>query len=376
MRIKSIKLQINLKRLFNLTIAWVFAGFFFTIIEFLLVNPAAKIPNIKYLTADIHISSYDFWRSVSTTMFGAIIAGLSIGAFEIFYFQDRFRKKSFGYTVFIKSLVYSFAMIFLIIAGIFFDQSFSTGKSIFNPDVVKEVSVYLSGTGVWALIIHWTSVVILTQIFIQVRDSFGYGVLTNFILGRYNKPKEECRIFMFLDLKSSTTIAEKLGHIKYHNLLNDFFDDLNDSIIFSKGEIYQYIGDEITVSWTMKNGIENANCLQCFFSIVDKIEKESPRYLGKFGIVPEFKTGFHCGEVTIGEVGVIKREIVFTGDVLNTAARIQELCNTYNVKLLVSKKLLDLLSIENRYIPKAIGEITLRGKQTSDVLYNLERVGF
>jgi adenylate cyclase len=98
--------------------------------------------------------------------------------------------------------------------------------------------------------------------------------------------------------------------------------------------------------------------------------------LEKFGIVPEFKTGFHCGEVTIGEVGVIKREIVFTGDVLNTAARIQELCNTYNVKLLVSKKLLDLLPIENRYLPKAIGEITLRGKQTADVLYNLERIEY
>lgn len=374
MILKSIKLQIKLKRLINLIIAWAFAGIFFTIIEFLLVNPAAKIPNIKYLTPDVHISSYDFWRSVSTTMFGAIIAGLSIGAFEIFYFQDRFRKKSFGYTVFIKSLVYSFAMVFLIIAGLFFDQSFSIDKSIFHPDVAKEVEIYLSGTGVWALIIYWTAIVILTQIFIQVRDSFGYGVLTNFILGRYNKPKEESRIFMFLDLKSSTTLAEKLGHIKYHNLLNDFFDDINDSIIFSKGEIYQYIGDEITVSWTMKNGIENANCIQCFFNIVDKIKKESSLYLDRFGIVPDFKTGFHCGEVTIGEVGVVKREIVFTGDVLNTAARIQELCNTYNVRLLVSKKLLDLLPIENRYIPKAIGEIILRGKQTTDVLYNLERV--
>lgn len=374
MILKSIKLQINLKRLINLTIAWVVAGIFFTIIEYLIVNPATKISNIKYLTSDVYISSYDFWRSVSTTMLAVIIAGLSIGAFEIFYFQDRFRNKSFSYTIFIKSASYFFAMIFLIIAGLFVDQGISTGKNIFNPDVVRDVKTYLSGTGVWAFVLYWTVIIILTQIFIQVRNSFGYGVLPNFILGRYNKPKEECRIFMFLDLKSSTTIAEELGHIKYHNLLRDFFDDINDSIIFSKGEIYQYIGDEITVSWTMKNGIENENCLQCFFNIVDKIENESQRYLDKYGIVPGFKTGLHCGEVTIGEVGVMKREIVFTGDVLNTAARIQELCNTYNVRLLISKKLLDLLLIENRYIPKAIGEITLRGKQTTDVLYNLERV--
>ena len=374
MMLKSIKLQIKLKRLFILTIAWTFAGIFFSIIEFLLINPATEIPNIKFLTPDVHVTTYDFWRSISANIFAAIFAGLSIGAFEIFYFQDRFRKKSFSYTVLIKSITYSLAMIIFIVVGLFLDQGFSSGKSIFHPDVVKDVKAYLSGTGVWAFVIYWTAVIILTQIFIQVRDNIGYGVLPNFILGRYFTPKEEIRIFMFLDIKSSTTIAEKLGHIKYHNLLNNFFDDINDSIIFSKGEIYQYIGDEISVSWTMKNGIENANCIQCFFNIVDKIKKESANYLDKFGIAPEFKTGFHCGEVTIGEVGVDKREIVFTGDVLNTAARIQQLCNTYNVRLLVSKKLLDLLPIENRYIPKAIGEIILRGKQTSDVLYNLERV--
>ncbi len=374
MILQSVKLRIKLKRVLNLTIAWVFAGIFFTIIEFLLVHPAAKIENIQHLTPVVHISSYDFGRSIFTTILAAIIAGLSIGAFEIFYFQDLFRKKSFGYTVFIKSLIYSFAMVFLIIVGLFFDQSFSTEKSVFHPDVAKAVATFLSGTGVWAFVLYWTAIIILTQIFMQVRDSFGYGVLPNYILGRYNKPKDESRIFMFLDLKSSTTIAEKLGHIQYHNLLNDFFDDINDSIIFSKGEIYQYIGDEITVSWTMKNGIENVNCLRCFFSIGEKIKSDSSRYMEKFDLVPDFKAGLHCGKVTIGEVGVIKKEIVFTGDVLNTTARIEELCNTYSVKLLVSKKLLDLLQIENRYIKSEIAEITLRGKKTKNILYTLERI--
>ena len=371
---KSIKLHFKFKRILNLTIAWTAAGIFFTVIEYLLIYPASSIDNIQTLTSEVHISSYDFGRSVAVTIVAAIIAGLSIGSFEIFYFQNRFRKKSFSYTVFIKSLVYSFAMIMLIVTGLFLDQSFSADKSIFHPDVAKGVIIYLSGTGVWAFVIHWTAVIILTQIFLQVSDSFGYGVLHNFILGRYNKPKEESRIFMFLDIRSSTTIAEKLGHIKYHNLLNDFIDDINDSIIFSKGEIYQYIGDEVTVSWTMKNGIENENCLRCFFSIVDEMQRKSSRYLEKYGLVSEFKAGLHCGNVTIGEVGVIKKEIVFTGDVLNTTARIQELCNTYNVRLLVSKKLIDLLQIGNRYLIKAIGEITLRGKSAKDILYTVERV--
>ncbi|MGB5895314.1 MAG: adenylate/guanylate cyclase domain-containing protein [Ignavibacteriaceae bacterium] len=374
MILKSVKFQIKLKRVLNLTLFWIFAGIFFTIIEYLLVYPAAKIENIQHLTPVVHISTYDFGRSISTTILAAIIAGLSIGTFEIFYFQELFRKKSFGYTVLIKSLIYSFAMVFLIIVGLFFDQGFSTDKSIFHPEVAKAVVTFLSGTGVWAFVVYWTAIVILTQIFMQVRDSFGYGVLPNFILGRYNKPKEERRIFMFLDLKSSTTIAEKLGHIKYHNLLNDFFDDINDSIIFTKGEIYQYIGDEITVSWTMKNGIENENCLRCFFSIGDKIISNSSRYMERFGFVPDFKAGLHCGNITIGEVGVIKKEIVFTGDVLNTASRIQELCNNYGERLLVSKKLLDVLQTENRYLKKKIDEVTLKGKRTKNILYTLERI--
>ena len=115
MILKSVKLKIKLKRVLNLTIAWIFAGIFFTVIEYLLIYPAAKIENIQYLTPVVHISSYDFGRSVSETILAALIAGLSIGTFEIFYFQDHFRKKSFGYTVFIKSLIYSTAMIFLII---------------------------------------------------------------------------------------------------------------------------------------------------------------------------------------------------------------------------------------------------------------------
>ena len=46
MILKSVKLKIKLKRVLILTVAWIFAGIFFTIIEYLLVFPAAQIENI------------------------------------------------------------------------------------------------------------------------------------------------------------------------------------------------------------------------------------------------------------------------------------------------------------------------------------------
>jgi DNA-binding response OmpR family regulator len=188
-----------------------------------------------------------------------------------------------------------------------------------------------------------------------------------------HKPKEEVRIFMFLDMKSSTTIAEKLGHVKYYNLLNDFFYDVSEPILQSKGEIYQYVGDEIVVSWLLGDGLQNMNCIECFFKIVEAIKNFAEKYENHYGLVPEFKAGLHYGNVTTGEIGVEKRETVYTGDVLNTTSRIQELCNSYNEKLLISKTLLDHLSIHDKYKINKLGEITLRGRKNTEILFSINK---
>ena len=141
---------------------------------------------------------------------------------------------------------------------------------------------------------------------------------------------------MFLDMKSSTTIAEQLGHVEYFRLLNKYYADISDAIIQTAGEVYQYAGDEIIVSWDLKNGLANNNCIRCFFLIKKTFKKVSESYIKRFGLTPEFKAGFHYGKVTTGEIGVIKKEIFFTGDVLNTTARIQAKCNEFGTDILIS----------------------------------------
>jgi class 3 adenylate cyclase len=170
------------------------------------------------------------------------------------------------------------------------------------------------------------------------------------------------RIFMFLDITSSTSIAETLGHVKYFELLNDFFNDLAKPIEAHKGEIYQYVGDEVVVSWALEEGISNANCLHCFFDILDTIDDLSYKYLEKYEMVPTFKAGMHFGKVSTGTIGTIKKEIIYTGDVLNTTSRIEGQCNQHNVNLLLSKDLMNKIPNENQFEFVEIGEISLRGK--------------
>jgi len=181
------------------------------------------------------------------------------------------------------------------------------------------------------------------------------------------------RIFMFLDITSSTSIAEKLGHVKYFELLNDFFMDIAAPIEEHQGEIYQYIGDEVVVSWPLKEGIRNFNVLNCFFDIVDTIHGLSDNYQDRYNLVPAFKAGMHYGKVSTGTIGTLKKEIIYTGDVLNTTSRIEGQCNQYQVNNLLSKDLIEAFPDGGYFDFQKIGEISLRGKASFVTLYTSHR---
>lgn len=192
--------------------------------------------------------------------------------------------------------------------------------------------------------------------------------------GTQTAPAEEVdRVFMFLDIRSSTEIAEELGHVRYFELLNDFFADISDPVVQHEGEIYQYVGDEVVITWPLERGIEAGRCVRCFFAIWDTIEMRASHYQARYGLVPTFKAGLHHGRVTTGSVGTVKKEIVFSGDVLNTTARIEGLCNRYRADLLISQDLLDLLPHDAPWQSREIGSFTLRGKKAEITLYAIER---
>ncbi len=176
---------------------------------------------------------------------------------------------------------------------------------------------------------------------------------------------------MFLDMKSSTTLAEQLGLEKYYSLLNDCFHEISGPARKTNAEIYQYVGDEVVFTWKTFDGLTNGNCLKIFFKIRDKINENRKYYRDKYGDIPHFKAGLHFGDVISAQIGDIKREIVYNGDVLNTSARIQEQCNVFDSELLISGKLLDQLDIENEYRAERVDTVKLRGKESEVELFSL-----
>jgi len=179
---------------------------------------------------------------------------------------------------------------------------------------------------------------------------------------------------MFLDMKSSTTIAEKIGHVRYFEMLRMYFSDLSDPIVQCSGEIYQYVGDEIVISWKLKNGSNGNQCIQCFFEMKAAIESQAEKYMAHFGLVPGFKAGLHIGNVTTGEIGVVKKEIIFTGDILNATSRIQGLCNAYQVDILLSEQLVQRLDLSSHFQIDTLGESELRGKDEKMKLFSIRPI--
>ncbi len=214
----------------------------------------------------------------------------------------------------------------------------------------------------------WSFMVAITQLLLQVNSKFGQSTFWNLIRGRYHTPKEEKRIFMFLDLNASTTMAEQLGNEVYHALLKDFFADITDPILENKGNIYQYLGDEVVVAWKHEDGIENNRCIRCFFDIKLHIEKKKEKYPHQYGLVPSFKAGIHCGKVVAGEVGIIKRDITYSGDVLNTTSRIQSMCKQFNAEIIASLDVVTELQLINNYAAESLGSIKLRGREKEVLL--------
>jgi len=318
------------------------------------------------------IAELDTMLYLKSTIITGLIVGVIGGTVIVFAWEKWLRTKSYGWAL--RSIFWSYILLFFIVAlisGLFF-YSGLFNQSISDPKLWQYVVTHMLDIENFENFLFWLIILIGTLVILQVNDKYGSGVFASFLLGRYFHPKKEERIFMFLDLRSSTSIAEKLGEGQYFNFLKEVFQHATPSILYSKGEIYQYVGDEIVISWKTNKGAENANCVQCFFNVQSSVNKKSDYYNEKYGVVPEFKAGLHYGNVMAGEIGLVKREIAFSGDVLNTTSRIQSKCNELGVNILLSKFLLDKLNLRpDTFAPKLMGDIVLRGKQHSLSLYTL-----
>jgi adenylate cyclase len=351
--------QIKLRQLTIIMIGWVAMGLLKSVYDQLEVLTQSPLGSPE---------EFSFMISAARNMGAGFIGALIGGSLLVFFVNVKYQDKPYGYTV--AFVLFSFILIVFFI-------SLLMGLILVPMRLQRPLSDPVCQAAFWDFLkdgshikaaIFWSFVVAITQMLLQANSKFGHGNFWNMVRGRYNTPKEEQKIFMFLDLNASTTIAERLGDEKYHAFLKDFFADITLPILENRGSIYQYVGDEVVVAWDYADGQENTDCLKCFYDMKVYIQSNRDKYLRRYGIVPTFKAGLHCGKVIAGEVGIMKRDITYSGDVLNTTSRIVSKCGEFNEELIASSDLLSEIRSLKNFITRPLGAIQLKGKEKT---YNL-----
>jgi adenylate cyclase len=214
---------------------------------------------------------------------------------------------------------------------------------------------------------------ILGTSFLEIRRLHNPGDLRRFLMGRYRRPEEEERVFLFADLEDSTGIAERLGNVTYSNLLRDCFYDISEAILAWRGQVYQYVGDEVIVTWPFEQGVDKARCVRCFFDMLELLEAKRDRNEARYGVAPRFRAGIHGGTVVTTWIGEAKKELAFHGDTLNVAARMEGACRELGSRCLISAEVFERLELPGELIAVPKGEVALRGKGQVVELWSIER---
>jgi adenylate cyclase len=301
---------------------------------------------------------WEYLETGRSTLEGAsvgLVVAITLTAVEESRLGSFTRTMSVGKAILAKSLVYMvvLAVLVLIVGSVGGLMQGATRQDFADWIFSAEFPIKLA-------IIYLIHVIVVFAR--RINQLLGPRTLLRYISGKYHRPRVERRIFLFLDLKSSTMLAETLGAMKYFSFLNTVFRDISEPILERGAEIYQYIGDEVVLTWPVEQGLHNANCIRVFIEILAELDRRLEYYQNRFGYVPEFKAGLHFGDVIAAEIGDLKKEIVYNGDVLNTTARIQSMCNQFGQRLIASEELVSLLDLPEFVQPNPLGDVELRGK--------------
>lgn len=335
-------------------------------IDLLYLLTRLSIPDIS---PDLEIINYHSFRSVlSRTIIVFLISGIMA---SLLFFQAHGGALELPLAV--NFLLKTALLIFLAFIMNFLIYFIYSVFIVGNPVTLAfEKFVYRAFETPWILkkIPGWILTFLLLQVTVEMIKKYSPGIFFDVLFGKYRHPKVEKRIVMFIDLKDSTPIAEKLETVDYFRFIREFIEIVSLALIQYNGRIYQYVGDEVVVSWQY-NAKNARRCIDALIETRKLIQINGENFRRRYDITPEFRVGIHIGDVTIGEIGAIKKDLAMSGDTMNTTARIRSACSELNQKFIVSKEVIDTLDLKD-WQSESLGIIDLKGKNSGIELFALK----
>lgn len=177
-------------------------------------------------------------------------------------------------------------------------------------------------------------------------------------------------VVLFVDLRRWTSLSEQHLPHDLAYVLDQFFEVVGEAVRSCGGVPNQFIGDSVMALFGLEHDLPTAcgQALAAARAIEAGMECHRERMQREFGAALEFGIGVHAGAAAVGEVGWREtRTFSAVGDTVNTAARLQELCKGYGVRLVVSEQVLRGAGVEAGGLARH--EVDVRGRVDPLVVY-------
>lgn len=164
-------------------------------------------------------------------------------------------------------------------------------------------------------------VVIINVALLSFMDWHGSATFTSILTGKVYITNRENRVFLFIDLNSSTDISSKIGYKKYSQLIETCFDELRTLARKYESEIYEYVGDEMILTWLSTKAFNKNACIQLFLDFKSVLNARSKEFESRFGVIPSFKAAVSMGDVLSSVSGSAQKRKAFYGQPLHQTSR-------------------------------------------------------
>ncbi|MCK5104415.1 MAG: adenylate/guanylate cyclase domain-containing protein, partial [Cyclobacteriaceae bacterium] len=288
--------------------------------------------------------------------------GLFAGIFELYYYPVKMRKFSFPVIFVLRFVYYFFLIVTTILLELIIARMIRYHMSFIEVLKSDEFQHYLMYEDFLIGILYASVLIILFNFTRLMYRKLGQRTLGDLITGKYVIPVKQNKIVMFLQIANTTNFLNKLGRVRFNDFLNDFIFDITEPILAYRGEIYEYVDDQVIVVWNYKSGISNAGCIRAYFEAKDKLLMKKEKYVQKYSVFPHIQAAYHAGPVIKGEIGVVKSTIKYSGDLMNTTSRLLEQCALYRKEFLIEKKLKDRITLPVIFECENVGSFIPKGK--------------
>ena len=169
---------------------------------------------------------------------------------------------------------------------------------------------------------------------------------------------------LFSDIRSFTSMSERLSPDQVSQLLQDYFTPMTSEIIQSSGTLDKFIGDAIMAFWNapLNTPHHQEQAVRAALGMHEQLNKLNPHFKEHYDLELQIGVGLHAGMVRVGNMGSKDLfDYTIIGDSVNLASRLEGLTKYYGLGVVVSESIRNACAPGN-FVFQEVDRVRVKGK--------------